>query len=999
MDRWSQLSMSEKSDLMSLYIRNGISSLEEIKKHYNSFADGGHLYQDGGPDDDKYSFLRRKPEVAVADNTRVALPPNSIEVAQAKAEYEAQQRQAAMIRAAQNQPQLRADTRTNSDRKRETQHREKQAKLDATRAAQRDFMSLGRTNTESQQAATMALPYVTEAASNYLRNENIARDLSYFVPGINNVLMAQDANQQINNGQYSRAVLSGLGALSPVVGLTPNFKSPARYTKPANQVGDWTILDYGKTESPRVTTKSQLSSTPTLQLSPTRSVEITPTRVTSVVPQLTYNSTRGVPKASNITTPSQIDLPERFVNFVDKNGNINTDRFTEFWQYVTNQYGNSVVDKKRLEHSIKVAQTAQQLPLPKGVSRKDYVQAALLHDIGVAAEGHTKAHGSAGAKLMRKIAGTQLTPEQYEAIEKHMDNTSYGKGRDLLKAVEAADAANSYSSDPMNIIRERGKSLAEVLALNPNVMNYSYEPTFNYTGRKAAENLRDDLKTKVNPILKQTGLGTIKLDNSIEDIIEQLNAKTTQWRTLIRGARDPKGTSLNPMMEDRNVSNAEKLAKQYFGEEVFNSNPEYYRALISTQTIPLDPTGSGRAGFARIVKKDDGLFYHTPAEASDFMDIDLDLYDALYLSNSSSVGTGYKTGTGTDAGREGVSRRVYIPFEQYGGEALPSEWMLNNFDWDLLSADPKQFVSGKKSYGLTRFSQFDMPYRLQTGRSFMTDYKDWFMNNRGIALQKQKSVSAPVEDLMSYRNANSTIERINSVLDEYGIKHISPYSEDGSVIYRGKQNDELWNDIRFIKDIIDGESMVNLQAQLEKMPYDELAESYGRLSDRSAASVRLNRMENSLDALYRRGIISDAQYKKRRYLKFNKKQLIKKALDIYYKPSQYKPTKEFLDQSKMMEFILQQGIEPRVLNPNYLSTLAINTGGEPLPEGSPLFFNPNRHSNQLSIIAPKGTKVVEDLGDASLDVLFNGITVGKRHDFGHRTSGVTTKFNKGGSLK
>ena len=45
-DRWSQLSMSEKSDLMSLYIRNGISSLEEIKKHYNSFATDGHLYQD-----------------------------------------------------------------------------------------------------------------------------------------------------------------------------------------------------------------------------------------------------------------------------------------------------------------------------------------------------------------------------------------------------------------------------------------------------------------------------------------------------------------------------------------------------------------------------------------------------------------------------------------------------------------------------------------------------------------------------------------------------------------------------------------------------------------------------------------------------------------------------------------------------------------------------------------------------------------------------------------
>ena len=52
-DRWSQLSMSEKSDLMSLYIRNGISSLEEIKKHYNSFADGGQM-NINGPDEPNF---------------------------------------------------------------------------------------------------------------------------------------------------------------------------------------------------------------------------------------------------------------------------------------------------------------------------------------------------------------------------------------------------------------------------------------------------------------------------------------------------------------------------------------------------------------------------------------------------------------------------------------------------------------------------------------------------------------------------------------------------------------------------------------------------------------------------------------------------------------------------------------------------------------------------------------------------------------------------------
>lgn len=57
MDKWSQLSMSEKSDLISLYIRNGISSLEEIKKHYNSFATDDKLsykFQDRGLDDNKF---------------------------------------------------------------------------------------------------------------------------------------------------------------------------------------------------------------------------------------------------------------------------------------------------------------------------------------------------------------------------------------------------------------------------------------------------------------------------------------------------------------------------------------------------------------------------------------------------------------------------------------------------------------------------------------------------------------------------------------------------------------------------------------------------------------------------------------------------------------------------------------------------------------------------------------------------------------------------------
>lgn len=42
-DKWSALSMSERADLIKLYVNNGITSLNDIKKDYNSFAPGGPI--------------------------------------------------------------------------------------------------------------------------------------------------------------------------------------------------------------------------------------------------------------------------------------------------------------------------------------------------------------------------------------------------------------------------------------------------------------------------------------------------------------------------------------------------------------------------------------------------------------------------------------------------------------------------------------------------------------------------------------------------------------------------------------------------------------------------------------------------------------------------------------------------------------------------------------------------------------------------------------------
>lgn len=42
-DRWSALSMSERADLIKLYVENGITNIGDIRKHYNSFDEGGTI--------------------------------------------------------------------------------------------------------------------------------------------------------------------------------------------------------------------------------------------------------------------------------------------------------------------------------------------------------------------------------------------------------------------------------------------------------------------------------------------------------------------------------------------------------------------------------------------------------------------------------------------------------------------------------------------------------------------------------------------------------------------------------------------------------------------------------------------------------------------------------------------------------------------------------------------------------------------------------------------
>ena len=267
----------------------------------NSYQRGGKI----NTDKNRYAFLRIEPEVSVSDNTRVVLPPSLIEIAKARAAYEAEQREKAILEASRRQPQLKADTRTQADRDRAAKQRQQAEYNRRANEAVGNTMSIGRPNTESTQAAVMAAPYVAKAAKNYVQNFDPTaeiRNAMYFVPGVNNVIMAQDARVAFDNNQAGAGVVNAAFALAPMLGVTPNFNSPLRHTRPANKVGDWTILDYGHNTA---ATTVQESSTASMLNMPSS------LRLGSVErPSLSARPTQG-----SIGTTNRLQLPEMTESF------------------------------------------------------------------------------------------------------------------------------------------------------------------------------------------------------------------------------------------------------------------------------------------------------------------------------------------------------------------------------------------------------------------------------------------------------------------------------------------------------------------------------------------------------------------------------------------------------------------------------------------------------------------------------------------------------------
>lgn len=77
-DRWSALSMQQRADLIKLYVSNGITSLDNIKKDYNSFGDGGEKEEVNIPSDGYFRDLAYRISVNPKVSARGFAPVKTI---------------------------------------------------------------------------------------------------------------------------------------------------------------------------------------------------------------------------------------------------------------------------------------------------------------------------------------------------------------------------------------------------------------------------------------------------------------------------------------------------------------------------------------------------------------------------------------------------------------------------------------------------------------------------------------------------------------------------------------------------------------------------------------------------------------------------------------------------------------------------------------------------------------------------------------------------------
>lgn len=475
----------------------------------------------------------------------------------------------------------------------------------------------------------------------------------------------------------------------------------------------------------------------------------------------------------DIFTPELKSLPKPTwydETFVDRNGKVNIRAVAravkDFYKTHPNAYPYKEIFNSNgnlYDHIKAVVQSAQQIPVPEGYTRQELVQSALFHDIGKVFE-HGHSHGHVGAEMLDDL-GIDVPESVKRAVDNHMSTGMLDKD-ELTKALHFADVA-------------RGEGWDEAAFKYPHLA-YNYpKPELNIPKIP----LKEELKTRINPWLKNKGYETIPLDVSEEEAWNILEDRISQHRSFLRGARDPlKNEKIKPD-DKRNAANAIESVMEKYGlskEEASSDAAAFKRIEIAAQDVPKTPTGPSRRShlFNDEIDKN-GLTRHTRSHYSKLIGANPDTKDALYISTSDEVGSGYATANTDD--RAGAMYVVELPKSQRKPGESMSEYLLRN-DFDMI--DLNAIESGHRQ---GTGSMYEDPYRLQTGRSLQSDLvkegmvTPKYKNNPEILITPTTPATISRKGIsISYSDSEAQMHRINKTLKHLGVSfELNPAKNGG----------------------------------------------------------------------------------------------------------------------------------------------------------------------------------------------------------------------------
>ena len=270
------------------------------------------------------------------------------------------------------------------------------------------------------------------------------------------------------------------------------------------------------------------------------------------------------------------------------------------------------------EHIRDVVRSAQAAPVPKGSTRQEFIQAALLHDIGKTLDRSYSGHPEASLKILDEM-GIEVSPKVRRAIQVHMRGSnpywnetqhgSLGEGTPLTRALHFVDVVRS--KNPMT--NAKGGAFYEYRnLLYPTEEQYKIAQQYGW-------DTDYQLKNIINPILNTYGYKEIELGLSAQEARRQLIQRIQQHRRFVRGVH-----GLGDASDPGNRQNLQRAIDQFVRregrkpttEELYLQASEYYKKYNTAAN------GGNARGANSYMHK---------------MELPWDHYMSLYTSNSSET--------------------------------------------------------------------------------------------------------------------------------------------------------------------------------------------------------------------------------------------------------------------------------------------------------------------------------------------------------------------------